>query len=449
MERIPEVLDCWFESGAMPFAQWHYPFEKKDEFKKIFPADFIIEYTGQLRGWFYYLHLISNSLFNSESFKNVVCHGVLAGTDGRKMSKSYGNYPDPKETLEKYGGDSIRMYFLSSPLFVGGDMNLSEEDIKNSLRKNVMLFWNIYKFYELSVDKKVKIKKTKSKNILDRWIIARLNQLTKEVTDNMEKYNLPSAARLVTEFIEDLSTWYVRQSRERFNDDDSDAISVLKNVLETLSKVMAPFMPFITEHVWQKITGNDFKKRNESVHLQKWPKYNDKLIDLNLIESMKITREIVSLGLMQRDKNKIGLRWPLSKAEITIEKEISKELQEIILNQLNIKKIKIKKGKETSVELDTILTPELETEGYAREISRKVQAFRKKLGLEKKDKIELFIFTDEDFKKTLDKQKSFIKGRTNSKKLDIVTTNKERFKKNVEFEIKDKRGKIAIITTNK
>lgn len=449
MKRIPEVLDCWFESGSMPFAQWHYPFEKKNDFKKIFPADFIIEYTGQLRGWFYYLHLLSNSLFNSESFKNVVCHGVLAGTDGRKMSKSYGNYPDPKKTLEKYGGDAIRMYFLSSPLFVGGEVNLSEENIKNSLRKNVMLLWNIYKFYELSVDKKVKIKKTKSKNILDRWIIARLNQLTKDVTDNMDEYNLPSAARLVTEFIDDLSTWYVRPSRDRFNKADFDVISTLRTVLETSSKVIAPFMPFLTEHVWQKITRNDFKNKNESVHLQKWPKYDDRLIDLSLIESMNITREIVSLGLMQRDKKKIGLRWPLSKAKITIEKNISKELQEIISNQLNIKKIEIKKGKEISIELDTISTPELEAEGYAREISRKVQAFRKKLGLEKKDKIELFIFTDEDFEKILNKQKNLIKKRTNSKKLSIVTTNKERFKKNIEFKIKAKRGKIAIITTNK
>ncbi|MFH1151882.1 MAG: isoleucine--tRNA ligase [Nanoarchaeota archaeon] len=448
MNRIPEVLDCWFESGAMPFAQWHYPFKRKDDFKKIFPADFIIEYTGQLRGWFYYLHLISNSLFNSESFKNVIVTGVLAGTDGRKMSKSYGNFPDPKETLEKYGGDAIRMYFLSSPLFVGGDMNLSEEDIKNSLRKNVMLLWNIYKFYELYVDKKVKINDTKSNNILDKWIIARLNQLAKEITDNMEEYNLPSATRLVTEFIEDLSTWYVRQSRYRFNDNDPDAIITLRKVLETSSKVIAPFMPFLTEHIWQKITRNNFKNKNESVHLQKWPKYDEKLIDKHLIENMKQVREIVSKGLMERDKSKIGLRWPLAKVKITSNEKLNKEFLEIIENQLNVKEIEFKKGKEFFVELDTVLTPELEEEGYAREISRQVQAFRKKLGLEKKDKIELLIFTDDELKKILEKKKDFIKERTNSKNVEIVTTKKERFKKNIEFNIKDKRGEIGIITTS-
>ncbi|MBR9702289.1 isoleucine--tRNA ligase [Candidatus Pacearchaeota archaeon] len=448
MNRIPEVLDCWFESGAMPFAQWHYPFKRKNDFKKIFPADFIIEYTGQLRGWFYYLHLLSNSLFGSESFKNVVCHGVLAGTDGRKMSKSYGNYPDPKETLERYGGDAIRMYFLSSQLFVGGDMNLSEEDIKNSLRKNVMLLWNIYKFYELSTDKKVKIKKTKSKNLLDRWIIARLNQLIKDVTNNMEEYNLPSAARLVTEFIEDLSTWYVRQSRDRFNDNDLDAISTFKVVLETSSKVIAPFMPFLAEHIWQGITNNDFKNKNESVHLQKWPKYDYKLIDKPLIDKMKLVREVVSKGLMERDKAGIGLRWPLAKVNITSDEKLSKDFLEIIENQLNIKKIKFEKGAELSVELDAKMTPELEEEGYAREMSRQVQAFRKKLGLEKKDRIELSIFTDEDFKKVLEKRKEFIQSRTNSKMVEIVTTKKERFKKNIGFKIKDKRGEIGIITTD-
>jgi len=441
MSRVPEVLDCWFESGSMPYAQWHYPFDKKNDFKKIFPADFIIEYTGQLRGWFYYLHVLSNSLFNSECFKNVVVTGVLAGTDGRKMSKSYGNYPDPKETLEKYGGDAIRMYFLSSPILLGDDMNLSEEDLKNSLKKNVMLLSNIYQFYTLSP--LLKSKKSSSKNILDKWISGRLHQLTKVITENMEKYNLPFAARSITEFIDDLS-WYIRESRGRFNEDDLSAKQTLQEVLEISSKIMAPFMPFIAEHIWQGLTKNNFKDKNKSVHLEKWPKVNEKKINKSIIENMKLVREIVSLALRERDKIKIGVKWPLSLLKISSPK-IDKEYLKLIQEEVNVRKIEYKSSKIVEVEVDQKLTPELEAEGYAREMSRYVQAFRKKLGLVKKDKIELFIVADEKLKEILGGQKRFIQERTNSSNLEIVTTGKERFKKIIKFKIKDKRGWIAII----
>lgn len=441
MKRVPEIFDCWFESGAMSYAQFHYPFENQNNFKNIFPADFIIEYTGQLRGWFYTLHAVSNALFKSEAFRNVVCHGVLAGTDGRKMSKSYGNYPDPKETLEKYGGDAIRMYFLTSPLFIGGDMNLSEKDIMDSLRKNVVLLLNVLNFYEESssdkLDKKI------SGNLLDKWILSRLNELNVEITKNMKAYNLPAASRPVVEFIEDLSTWYLRQTRDRLNDRDAKAIMTLREVLENLSKLIAPFMPFTAEFVWQKITGNNFKDKNKSVHLEKWPEVDKKLIDKKLLEEMKKVREIVSLGLMQRDKNHVGLKWPLSKVVIFSDK--IRGYDEIIMEQLNVKKIEFKSGKNLKVEIDFTLTPELEAEGYARELSRYVQAFRKKIGLQKKDKIELFIFVDKDFENILESQKDFIEDRTNAVNLEIgVATLKEKFKNKTDFKIKDKRGTIAI-----
>jgi len=443
MKRIPEILDCWFESGSMPLAQFHYPFERKKDFKKIFPADFIIEYTGQLRGWFYYLHVLSNSLFNSECFKNVVVTGVLAGTDGRKMSKSYNNYPDPKKTLEKYGGDAIRMYFLTSPIILGDDMNLNEREIQDSLRKNVMLFMNVCKFYETS--KGAEKGKNSSKNILDKWIVSRLHELIKEITKNMERYDIPSATRPITKFVEDLSTWYLRQSRERLNEEDKDALGTLKYILEILSQAVAPFMPFSAEYVWQKITKNNFGNKNKSVHLESWPKFKEKLIDKKLIQKMGIIREIVSVGLKEREDAKISLKWPLTKAIINSSHKLDKKFQEIIKSHLNVKKIEMKKGKGIKVKLDTKMSPALEVEGYAREISRQIQAFRKKIGLEKKDKIELVIITDDKFKKVLEKQKNFVGKRTNARKLKIVTTRKERFKNETNFKIKDKKGTIVIV----
>ena len=443
MNRVPEILDCWFESGSMPYAQGHYPFERKKDFKKIFPADFITEYTGQLRGWFYYLHVLSNSLFNSESFKNVIVTGVLAGNDGRKMSKSYGNYPDPKETIEKYGGDAMRMYFLNSPVIIGGDMNIDEKGIKDSLRKNVMLLNNIYKFYE-PYNKKSQVRKISGENVLDKWIVSRLNELIKIITEKMERYDIPSATKPITQFIEDLSVVYIRQNRERINNKDKDAIDTLKFVLENLSKVIAPFMPFISENIWQKLNHFNFKKSNQSVHLQSWPKYDEKQIDKKLIQDIESVREIISMALKEREINKIPLKQPLQKLEVKCI-NLPERYFQIILKETNVKKIGVKKSKEIAVKLNTKITPELEAEGYAREISRQVQAFRKKLGLEKKDKIELTIFTDDKFKDILDKFKESVAERTNSKRLSIVTTNKERFKNEINFKIKDKRGKIVIV----
>ena len=452
MKRIPEIFDCWFESGSMPFAQWHYPFERKEDFSKIFPADFITEYTGQLRGWFYYLHVLSNGLFDSEAFKNVVVTGVLWGNDGRKMSKSYGNYPDPKETIEKYGGDALRMYFLASPVISGGDMNISEKDIKDSLRKNVMLLYNVYNFYEL-IDKK-NIKEVKSKDKLDLWIISRLYQTAKNITENLEKYDVPSATKPITGFIEDLSTWYLRLKREDLDDKNPEALSTLKYVLELLLKIIAPFMPFASEDIWQSLTENNFKNPEKSVHLEKWPELEKQKTDDELLKSMEIIREIVSKGLKERDQNKTGLRWPLKSAFVRYSKEIDKDFYDTIKSQLNIKEIKFEKTKNTEIEvkLDFSHDSELEKEGYAREFSRQVQAFRKKLGLNKQDKIELYYETsDEELKNILENKKEFIKERTNSVKFEnkeSVTTLKETFKNKDNFSIKDKRGMITIVSLN-
>ncbi|MCK5320587.1 isoleucine--tRNA ligase [Candidatus Parcubacteria bacterium] len=398
MKRVVEVLDCWFESGSMPFAQFHYPFEKKDEWKNIFPADFIIEYTGQLRGWFYYLHVLANALFDSLAFKNVIVSGVLAGTDGRKMSKSYGNYPDPKNTLHKYGADALRLYFMSSSIMMGDDTTLNEKDIQDALRKNVMLLWNVAKFYDMFCHDKEAVKDDlELENILDKWIVFRLNQVIKEVTDNIEKYNLQGASRPVTGFIDDLSTWYLRRSRDRFKgDDENDKIQALKttrHVLLTFSKVIAPVMPFIAEQVWQKVSGNDFENKDKSVHLEGWTKTGK--IDKNIIAEMEATRKIVELGLAKRDEAGIKVRQPLSKLRI-MNYKIRDEYIDLIKDELNVKEVdlninvseELKIGEE--VELDTKLTPELKQEGMKREIVRTVNSMRKNIGLTINDRIVLF-----------------------------------------------------------
>ena len=311
MKRVVEVLDCWFESGSMPFAQFHYPFneERKREWKNIFPADFIIEYTGQLRGWFYYLHVLSNTLFNSVAFKNVIVTGVLAGTDGRKMSKSFGNYPDPKEALDKYGSDALRIYFMSSPIMVGGDMALNEKDIQDCLRKNVILLGNVVKFYFLfnEGNEILKLddleKEIKPSNILDKWILLRSNQLVEEVSEGLDDYNLPNASRPITVFIDDLSTWYLRRSRDRFKGEDEndkkDAIQVTAYVLLKLSKVTAPIMPFVAEEDWQKLSRNNVKNKNESVHLKSCTKiYNaSEIHNSEMLNKIKIIGKGVVLAL--------------------------------------------------------------------------------------------------------------------------------------------------------
>jgi isoleucyl-tRNA synthetase len=406
MKRVKEILDCWFESGAMPFAQFHYPFERQEDFKNMFPANFIIEYTGQLRGWFYYLHVLSNALFNSISFKNVIVSGVLAGTDGRKMSKLFNNYPDPRITLEKYGSDALRMYFMNSPIMLGDDANLSEIDIQDALRKNIIILWNVVKFYELFMSSSneiftIDININNKKNILDIWILIKLNQLIKEVTENLEKYNLPGASRPIGKFIEDLSTWYLRRSRDRFKGqnekDKQSALATTKFVLTELAKTMAPFAPFIAEQIWQKLTENNFKNENKSVHLEKWPKQSQITnYELRILEEMQVVRKIVELGLAKRDEIGIKVRQPLNELRI-INYELQAEYKNLIMNELNIKNIISKKGQgELKVELDTIITNDLKLEGLKREIIRLVNAERKNLGLNIKDRTEIFYFTNSE-----------------------------------------------------
>ena len=439
--RIPEVLDCWFESGSMTFAQFHYPFENKEYFEKNFPAQFVTEYIGQTRAWFYYMMALSAILFNKIPFENVLTTGTILAEDGEKMSKSKKNFPDPMVVIKKYGADALRFYLLQSPLMKADNFNFSEKGLEEVYKKVILLLYNVNNFYSLyKIDKKLEKEKL---SLIDEWILSRLNQVGIDVEKYLKSYNTIKSCEKIKKFVEDLSTWYVRVNRNRFNSGDEIAKKVLRKVLNKLSKIIAPIMPFVAEKIYENIN------EKESVHLQKWPKFEDKRINESLNKKMELTREFISLGLKQRDRNKIGLKWPLEKAIIFCkEYDLPRELEEIIKSQLNVKKIELnldKKIEENYVELDLHLTPELEAEGYAREISRQIQAFRKKLGLDKKDEVEIIIVVDEKFKKILDSQKDFIQNRTNSKKIMIVTTKKETFKKEINFKIKDKRGKIIIV----
>ncbi len=439
--RIPEVLDCWFESGGMTFAQFHYPFENKEFFEKNFPAQFVVEYIGQTRAWFYYMMALSAILFDKIPFENVLTTGTILAEDGQKMSKSKMNYPDPKHVIEKYGADSLRFYLLGSSVMNADNFNFSEKGLEEVYKKVLVLLYNVNNFYSMYKEKGDE-KKSKSKNIMDKWINSRLNTFIKEVEKNLENYNTVKASFEIKSFIEDLSTWYVRNSRERFNNQDKNARKTLRHVLIETSKVIAPLIPFVAEKVFQEING-----KKDSVHLEKWPKFEEKKINIELEKQMEYVRTIVSEGLKQRDQNNVPLKWPLSKVEVASKTKISDELKEVIIQELNVKKYLEKPCNDTElkIEMDFQLTPELEAEGFAREISRKVQALRKKMGLNKENLIQLEIEVTPEFQKILDKQKKIIQERTNSKTLKFTQKLGNSRGETEEFEIKENVGKINVV----
>lgn len=440
MTRIPDVFDCWFESGSMPYAQLHYPFENKDLFEKMYPADFVAEGLDQTRGWFYTLAVISNALFERAPFKNVLVNGLVLAEDGKKMSKKLSNYPDPMTVIEKYGVDTLRFYLLGSIVMNADNFNFSEKGLEEIYKKVLMLLYNVDNFYALYPNIKEN-SKPNSNNILDKWILSRLNNLNKKIDEYYLNYNPIKVCSETKVFVEDLSTWYIRRNRDRFNDGDKDAKTTLKEVLSTFSKIIAPLMPFVAEMIYRNLGNKD------SVHLQNWPEYDEKLINVKLETEMKQVKEIISIALRERDVKKLPLKQPLNKIIISIkEKESLEKYKEIFLEELNIKSLEFKlpvtKETEFAIELDTVITPELEAEGMAREIVRNIQAARKKANLIKEDLIELEIIFEKDL---TDNVKKFIVDETKrigAKKISFAKTN-QKFDYSQEGKIKDSNYKVS------
>jgi isoleucyl-tRNA synthetase len=430
--RIDKVMDSWFEAGSMPFAQFHYPFENKEKFEANFPGDFIVEYIGQVRAWFYYMHAMSVALFGENSFKNVVVTGNVAGNDGRKMSKSYGNYTDPNELMDKFSADSLRFLLLSSPLMNGEDFALQDKEVGDVARKLSMV-WNMYDFFtmyaavdgweftpDMRDEKDVVIDPSTVTNEhddelfvdnpLDQWIISRVHQLIHEIETNMDEYDIPNATSPILPFLDDASNWYVRRSRRRFwkSDDDKDkwsAYATLHYVLVRLSQALAPFVPFMAEELYRKLTGG------ESVHLTDWPKvgHANELV----LDRMARTRQIIEAGLglrMQKDENQVQIkvRQPLSRISYAGEK-LDAFYESIIAEEVNVKSVEHvtdlearlatydtiegKINADTWVELSKEITPELRREGLAREVIRHIQSARKSAGLNIDDRIKLALQT--------------------------------------------------------
>ena len=414
MNRIPEVFDCWLESGSMPYAAKHYPFENVDWFKHNFPSDFVSEYIGQVRAWFYYMHVISILMFDEIPFKNVVVNGNILAEDGTKMSKSKKNFTDPSLIIERYGADALRIYLLSSQLMRAKDLNFKEEIVKQVYRRFNLLLLNVLNFYSIFEVNNLSIDNTKSENILDKWIIDLVNNLTQDVTQRLDDYDPGEASKLIISFVEELSTWYIKNSRNRFKSElvkeKLEAMNTLAYVLRDLSKILAPITPFISEMIYQKLRENNFVKY-ESVHLDLWPEFDQSLSVPNLQAKMNLTKEIVQKSLELREKVKIPLRQPLKK--ITLKGvSLEDEFLELVKKALNVKEVVIKDEDftELTVKLDIEITKELKLEGIARNLIRNINNHRKKMKLSTKNRINLYLNAeDNEILEAISKHQNYIR----------------------------------------
>jgi isoleucyl-tRNA synthetase len=470
MRRIPDVLDVWFDSGSMPFAQVHYPFENQEWFDSHNPADFIVEYIGQTRGWFYVMHVLSTALFDRPAFRNVISHGIVLGSDGQKMSKSLRNYPDVSEVFDRDGADAMRWFLMSSSVIRGGNLIVTEEGIREGVRQVLLPLWSTYYFFTLyaNASEYTARLRTDSANLLDRYILAKTRELIESVTVDLDNLDSPLAAEKLRDFADVLTNWYVRRSRDRFWDGSgTGAFDTLYTVLETVTRVAAPLIPLVSEEIWQGLTGG------RSVHLTDWPDPGLFPADHALVEQMDAVREVASAGLALRKTRGLRVRLPLAGMTVVTASDFFDGADAILRDELNLKSVTIVKLAEDSVEsfgisrrltvnaralgprvgkqvqqviqaakagdwsvdgdrviaggvelvdgefemaleaadpssaiaflagggfvvLDTVTTPELEAEGFARDVIRVIQDTRKAAGLDVSDRIRLLVAASSD-----------------------------------------------------
>jgi isoleucyl-tRNA synthetase len=439
MRRLPDVLDAWFDSGAMPVAQWHYPFENQETFKEFFPADYICEAVDQTRGWFYTLHALSTLLFDQPCFRNVICLGHILDAAGEKMSKSKGNVVDPWSVIDSHGADALRWYLLtSSP--AGGVRRFSAELVSEGLKRFLLTLWNVYSFFVTyaNIDK-FDPRATSIANYeaeLDRWIISELNQLIENVTKALDSYNPTDAGRGIQEFVEDLSNWYVRRSRRRFwkSENDADKLSAyatLYHCLVALSKLLAPLTPFVAEELYQNLVRSFYPDEPESVHLAEFPIADSGKIDQQLTEDIHLAMKVSSLGRAARSKAGIKVRQPLAKVSIDVRSEGESQgierVKSQIVEELNVKDVEVTIGSPPSeasaetvgpvVNIDTVIKPELADEGTAREIVHRLQTMRKKAGFDIADYIMTYYHGGETLKRVISGFAPYIKQETLSHEL--------------------------------
>ena len=458
MHHIGKVLDCWFESGSMPFAQFHYPFENKEKFEASFPADFIIEAIDQTRGWFYSLTAVNVALFGKSPWKNLICTGFINAADGKKMSKKLKNYTDPMELMNKTSADSFRFLMLSSPLTNGENFALADKDVMDVARKLGMI-WNMYDFFTMYAEVDGwKFNGDLSDplhdltNPLDIWIVSRLHQLITEVERGLNNYNLQDATKPILPFLDDASNWYVRRSRRRFwksedDGDKNDAYLTLHYVLVRLSYMLAPFTPFLAEELYHNLTGD-----NESIHLKDWMPAGE--IDNSMLRDMNALRTAVNDGLSKRASEGIKVRQPLASVKLinTISQdtpaEVAQFLIDIAKDELNVKSVEIVTDSESesaqpSVVYDLTITPELKREGLMREIVRHVQSARKQAGLQIDDRIVLSISSDDsEISQAVDVFADVIKSETLAVELNSAASESEKYDAKIE-------GKLVEISLKK
>ena len=458
MHHIGKVLDCWFESGSMPFAQFHYPFENKEKFEASFPADFIIEAIDQTRGWFYSLTAVNVALFGKSPWKNLICTGFINAADGKKMSKKLKNYTDPMELMNKTSADSFRFLMLSSPLTNGENFALADKDVMDVARKLGMI-WNMYDFFTMYAEVDgwefngdISDPLHDLTNPLDIWIVSRLHQLITDVERGLNNYNLQDATKPILPFLGDASNWYVRRSRRRFwksedDGDKNDAYRTLHYVLVRLSYMLAPFTPFLAEELYHNLTGD-----NESIHLKDWLPAGE--IDNSMLRDMNALRTAVNDGLSKRASEGIKVRQPLASVKLvnTISQdtpaEVAQFLIDIAKDELNVKSVKIVTDSESesaqpSVVYDLTITPELKREGLMREIVRHVQSARKQAGLQIDDRIVLSISSDDsEISQAVDAFADVIKAETLAVELNSVVNESEKYDVKIE-------GKLVEISLKK